>query len=189
MTFFEKDLTQPLQEVKPTRGITSGLASASDIGPLVKLMDERDKMHGRERITNFENLVLSRFQKGGLCFLGKSGEDIVHYNWIAFNREETLTGRILHLMPDEAYCLDAFTLQEWRGRGIYPWVHYQALRYLKEKGTKMAYTLVDTDNKSSKKTHILHAWHPLGTVLSFVPRGAAKAWVFPIKTSLSRFLE
>lgn len=189
VTFFEKDLTQPLREVRPAWGIMAGLATASDIGVLVKLMEERHKMVAPDRIKKSENMVLSRFQKGRLCFLGKTGGEIVHYNWISFNREETLTGRTLRLKADEAYCLDAFTLREWRGRGIYPLVHYQALRHLKEKGIKTAYTLVDADNNSSKKNHVLHAWKALGTVLSFIPRGAARGWIFPIKTSLSRFLK
>jgi len=189
VTFFEKDLTQPLQEVRPPQGIIAGLATASDISSLVKLMEERNKMIQPGGMKEFENFILSRFQKGGLCFLGKIGEKIVHYNWISFNWEQTLKARTLRLKTDETYCLDAFTLREWRGKGIYPFIHYQALRHLKGKGVRMAYTLVDADNKSSKKTHYLQAWKALGTVLSFIPRGAARGWIFPIMASQTRFLE
>ncbi len=189
VTFFERDLTQPLQEVRTPQGITAGLAATSDIGSLVKLREERNKVIQPAIIKQLENLVLSRLQKGGLCFTGKTGEKVVHYNWVSFNGEQTLKGRFLRLKDDEAYCLDAFTLREWRGQGIYPFVHYQALRHLKEKGIRMAYTLVDADNKASKKTHVLQAWKPLGTVLSFIPQGASRGWIFPVKASLTRFLE
>jgi hypothetical protein len=189
VTFFEKDLTQPLREVRPSQGIVVSLARPSDIDTLVKLMEERHRIIEPEITKEFKKLVLSRFQRGGLCFLGKTTEEeIVHYNWVSFNREQTLEGRMLHLEPDEAYCLDAFTLREWRGHGIYPFLHYHALRVLKENGIRKAYTLVDADNKSSQKTHVLQAWKPLGTVLSFIPRGASRGLIFHTKASLSRFL-
>jgi hypothetical protein len=189
VTFFLKDLTQPLNEVIARVDLTITLATESDIEPLVKLMKERYKHLDNDLAKKFESLFLYRLQRGGLCFLGKIENEIIHYNWVSFNRNNSLEGRFVDLRPDEALCLDAFTLREWRGKGIYPAAHYRMLQILQAKGYRKAYALVDTDNKSSKKPHFRQGWKPFGTVLCFTPQGSSKSRVWRIKGNPTRFLE
>jgi hypothetical protein len=189
VTFFQKDLAQSLNEPKAPQGLTITLATVSDIPSLVNLMKERQKILEVDEVNIFEDLVLSRFQRGGLCFLGKIGQEIIHYNWTSFNWEESLGGRFAHLKPDEAFCLDAFTLKEWRGQGVYPAALYRMLQTLQEKGYRKAFTLVDTDNKSSIKPHYRQGWKPFGTVLCFTPRGTSKGRIWRINGDLSSLLE
>lgn len=189
VTFFQKDLTQPLIDVKARDDLTIALATVNDIDSLMKLMTERQKILNVAQVKKFESLILSRFQKGSLCLLGKIGKDIIHYNWTSFLWEESMGGRFVHLKPDEAFCLDAFTLREWRGKGVYPAAQYQMLLVLQEKGYRKAYTLVDTDNTSSKKPHYRQGWKTFGTVLCFTPRGTSQGRIWRIKGKLARFLE
>lgn len=189
VTFFKRDLTQPLREIQDRVGLTIARATESDLKSLAVLMGERNKIKKVEEEGMVQPLAQSRFQKGNWCFLGKIGVEIIHYNWISFQGDESLPGHFLQLEKDEAYCLDAFTLREWRGKGIYPAVHYHALHILQQKGFRKAYTLVDLDNKASRKTHHLHGWKAIGTVLCFTPRGASKGWIWPNYKALARFLE
>ncbi len=189
VTFLQKDLTQPLIDVKALDGLTITLATVFDIESLVKLMKERQNILGVAETKGIEDLVLSRFQRGSLCFLGKIGPKIIHYNWTSFNWEQSLGGRFVLLKPDEAFCLDAFTLREWRGKGVYPAAHYRMLQVLQQKGYQKAYTLVDADNRSSQKTHYRQAWKALGTALCFTPHGTSQGRIWRIKGKLARFLE
>lgn len=189
VTFFEKNLRPPLKEVKPGEDLIIHPAAESDIESLVKLMGERFGTQEFSRLKEFEALIRRRLKKDSLCFLGKIGKEIVHYNWISFHWEESLGGRVMHLKDDEALCLDAFTPEKWRGKGIHPAVHHQMLYYLQQQGYLKAYTLVDTDNKSSQKTHHIHGWLTTGIVLCFTPRGAIKGWIVTLKGNLIDLLK
>src|SRR4030042_1764109 len=186
VTFYERELDQPIQEIKAKVNLAVAPADKSEIESVIKLAEERET---KEQKANVRNLILNRFQKGSLCFLGKIETEIVHYNWISFNWEESLAGRFLHLKENEAFFLDAFTQEEWRGKKIYPAVQSHLFHYLKQRGYRKDYTLVDTDKRPSKKNHFFNCWKPLGTVLCFTPRGAAKGWVWRIRGTLTPFLE
>lgn len=189
VTIFKKDLSQPLKEVEGPPGITIAQAAESDVEALLRRMGERFRTQDMLKLKEYEDLIRRRIQKGSLCFLGKMGGEIIHYNWITFNWDESLGGRFLHLQDDEALCLDGFTPEKWRGKGVHPVVHYQMLYFLQQNGYRKAFTLVDTDNKSSKKTHHLQGWLTLGVVLCFTPRKASKGWIWTLKGNLSDFLK
>ena len=186
VTIFERDLDQPIQEIKAKVDLTIAPAEKSEIESIIKLVEARDSNGQKAKV---QNIILNRFQKGSLCFLGKIGTEVVHYNWISFNWDESLAGRFLHLKENEAFFLDAFTLEKWRGEKIYPAVQYQLFHYLKQRGYRKIYTLVDTDNRSSKKTHYFHGWQTIGLVLYFTPRGATEGWVWRIRGTVAPFLE
>jgi len=63
------------------------------------------------------------------------------------------------------------------------------LLFLQQSGYRRVYTLVDTDNKSSQKTHHHLGWEFSGTILYFIPRGAKKAWIWQLNGTLEPFAE
>jgi hypothetical protein len=189
VTFFVKDLSQPIKEVKKPANLTITLATESDIEPLFELLRDQHKTWEFSRMKEYQDLVLRRLQRGCLCFLGRTGQEIIHYNWISFHWERSWGGRFMHLKNDEAYCLDGFTSDRWRGKGIHPTVHYQMLHYLRQHGYLKAYTIVKTDDRSSKKTHQLFDWSTLGIIFCFTPRGASKGWILTLKGDLADFLK
>lgn len=189
VSFFEKDLTQPLDAVKSKTNLSITLAEESDFKPLIKLVEERHTEGRAIEKNQIRNLILERFNKGSQCFLVKIENKIIHYNWVSYYWEESLGGRFIVLKKNEAFCLDAYTQEKWRGQGIYPAAHYQMLHFLQKKGYRKAYTLVDLDNRSSRKTHFLYGWRTIGTVLCFTKRGSPMGWLWPITGNIAGFLE
>lgn len=190
----QKDLTQPMEEVKGKVDVNVCQASESDIGQLEMLVSENLRQEiGHERYTRYFRLgvrgtILDRFQLGQKCFLGKIGTEIVHYNWIFFNWEESVSGRFIHLKEDEALMDDAFTVERWRGKAIHTVVHNRMLLFLKQNGYRRAYTLVGAFNNASQKTHHRLGWDLTGMMLVFIRRRSRKAWIWRIKGNLEPFV-
>lgn len=189
----QKDLTQPLGEVWAKADITVCIATEADIEQLVTLVAGLWGHTGELGPYNelgIRGTILDRFRRGQKCFVGKIEREIVHYNWIGFDWEETIagTGCFIRLRDDEAVCHDALTVEAWRGRGIHTAVHNQMLLFLKEAGYRRAYTVVGTLDRSSQKTHHRLDWQFSGTMLYFIPHGADKALIWRIKGVLDPFV-
>lgn len=189
VTLFVKDLDRPIKEAKAPENLSIAIATEADIEPLFELFREQFRDWDSSRMKEYQRMVLDRLQRGCLCFLGKMGQEIVHFNWISFRWEKSWGGRFMHLKNDEAYCWDGFTSDRWRGRGVHPAVHRHMLEHLRGHGYRKAYTTVNTDNRSSQKTHHIFGWSTLGVMICFVPRGAAKGWIWTIKGDLGDFLK
>jgi len=194
-TFCEKDLTQPLREIRAKVPLNIGQATESDIEQLVTLTKIRygpaKNMLGQYKNRGIRDTILERFQQGHRCFVGKIGTEIVHYNWVFFHRKESVagTGRFITLRDDEALMDDAYTAEACRGKAIHTAVHNQMLLFLQQTGYRKAYTVVNSDNKSSQKTHRRLGWKISGTMFYFIPRGTEKAWICPINGTLIPFAE
>jgi hypothetical protein len=189
VTFLQKDLRQPLKEVKQPVNLTITIANESDIEPLIELERKRLKTRPVSEINERIDWFRRRFKKGSLCFIAKNGQEPIHYNWISFHSDQALGGYYLHVKENEANCLDAFTLENWRGKGIHPAGHYLMLYYLQQHGYLKAYTLIDADNRSSIKGLQPHGWSNLGIVFCFTPRDASKGWIVPLNRSLANFVK
>ncbi|NIN00811.1 MAG: hypothetical protein GTO24_22840 [candidate division Zixibacteria bacterium] len=194
LNFFQKDLTEPLREVRAIVELTVGQATESDIDQLTRLVKKR-YAHSKNlewySKLGIRNTILQRFKRGCKCFVGKVGKEIVHYNWIFFHWEETDPGMgcFIHLRDDEALCNDGFTAEGWRGKSVHTAVNNQMLRFLQQTGYRRAYTVAGTQNKSSQKALYRVGWAHSGTMLYFIPRGTKKTWIWRIKGSLGPFAE
>jgi len=111
VTIFERELDQPIQEIKAKMDLAIAPAEKSEIESILKLAEERE---AKGQTAKVRNVILNRFQKGSLCFLGKIGTEIVHYNWISFNWDEFLAGRFLRLKENEAFF---WTPSPWKNGG------------------------------------------------------------------------
>lgn len=195
ITFYKKDLTQPLGEIRAKVPLNIGQATESDIEQLVTLVKKRygpaKNMLGQYRNRGIRDNILERFRQGHRCFVGKIGTEIVHYNWIFFHWKESIagTGRFINLRDDEALMDDACTAEAWRGKGIHGDVHNQMLLFLQQAGYRKAYTIGTSDNKSSQKPLHRIGWKISGTMFYFIPRGAEKARIFRIKGTLAPFVD
>ncbi len=191
--FFQKDLNKPLRNIRANVELTVTQATESDIEQLATLVKER---HGTwknsERYSDLDirEMILQRFQRGCKCFVGKVGEDMVHYNWISFHWEESVPAArcFIHLRDDEALCNDGFTPEAWRGKSIHTAVNNEMLRFLQKTGYRRGYTTSATQNKSSQKALYRVGWTYSGTMLYFTPRRADKAWIYCIKGTLDPFV-
>ena len=191
-TFYRRDLTKPLVETRARADVTITLATDADTDELAALVARR---YGPTRPGPYEKLgigatILHRLRRGLKCFVARSGTEIVHYNWLAFQAEESLgdTGARITLREAEAYCSDAYTVETWRGKGIHTAVLHAMLDFLQKTGYRTAYTDVGTDNRSSWKTHERLGWEVCGTALDFRPRGGDTIWRWRMRGTLYPFI-
>ena len=188
-----KNLTQPLGEVSARADITVCTATNADIEQLVTLVAGHwghTGDLGPYTKLGIRGTILDRFRRGQKCFLSKIGREIVHYNWIGFHWEETIsgTGRFIRLRDDEAVCHDGLTVEAWRGKAIHTAVHNQMLLFLKEAGYRTAYTVVGTLYRSSYITHHRLDWQFSGVMLYFISHRTGKAWICRIRGTLEPFV-
>lgn len=180
VSFYEKDLTRPLKEPTARCDVTACQARSKDVEKLALLIYEKS---GQEEDAAFMKLriqtkILDLLRRGHTCFIGKIGEQVVHYNWVFFHWNDSLLGRYVHLRKDEALLNDAYTSEPWRGRAIHTFVQYHMLLHLQNEGYRRAYTFAFTDNRSSLKTHHRLGWQCTGLMLYFVPHNGdwTKYW-------------
>jgi len=190
--FYQKDLTQSIEEIQAEVDVAIGQATESDIDQLATLVARRygpvkDKEWYSE--LGIRDTILQRFRRGCKCFVGRIGTQIVHYNWIFFDWEESVpgTGCFIHLKDDEALCNDTFTVEAWRGRAIHTASNSQMCLFLKQVGYRRAYT-VGSSNKPARKTLGRVVWEYTGTMLYFMPHGTKKAWIWRINGTLDPFV-
>ncbi len=193
VTFCQKDLSRPIKELQAKVEITIRQANESDIEELsghVAMRYGPTKNLEWYKKKGIRETILQRFRRGSKCFVAKIGTDIVHYNWIFFNQEESVpgTGRLIFLKEDEAFCNDAFTPDAWRGKGIHLAVNNQMLLFLQRSGFRRAYTVVGAHNKSSQKALHRIGWEFYGTMFYFIPSKREKAWTWRIHGTLDPFV-
>ncbi len=190
--FYQRDLKKPIQEIRAKVNLTVSQAGKSEIDQLSMLVAMRygpaKNMEWYSRL-GIRETILDRFCRGQICFVGKIGTQIVHYNWIFFNSEESVpgTGYFIRLNEDEALMNDTFTVETLRGKGIHGAIHSQMLLFLQGAGYRRVYT-IGGSNKSSRKPLIRVMWKLSGIMLYFIPRGDNRAWIYRIKGTLRPFM-
>ena len=190
VSFCRRDLTQPLGETQAKVDLIVSQAAQADIDQLAALVEKRWSPKQKLKLfktKSIQETINEQFQQGAKCFVGRIGTEIVHYNWIFFHRKEY--GRyFIHLSDREALCDDGFTVEEWRGEAIHGAVHNQMLLFLQQSGFGTAYTLVNTDNISSKKALQRLGWDFYGTWLYFSSYTSEKALTWQIHGPLDPFV-
>jgi branched-chain amino acid transport system permease protein len=189
MTFYRRDLTQPLTEKSAKVDLSVIQATEADMDQLTAMVARR---YGPTMVRlwpyknqSIRDILQQRFQEGCKCFVAKVGTEMIHYNWIFFYWEEAVMGTVRsRLQADEAICNDAFTEEAWRGKGVHDAVHNYMLRHLQQEGYQCVYTSAGTDNRSSQKALHRHNWTFYGKMLYFIPRGSEQGWVWRIKGSV-----
>jgi RimJ/RimL family protein N-acetyltransferase len=97
-----------------------------------------------------EWLCSSRFDRGEVCFTAIHEGKVVSYIWGSRGKvgvEEI--SMAVETAPSEIYLYDAFTLEPWRGKNLYPTVLRRALEYGRELGLERATIFVDSRNTPS----------------------------------------
>jgi GNAT superfamily N-acetyltransferase len=114
------------------------------------------------------HVIRSRWSDGHHCFIARQGGKVIAYNWIAFSpvQEEEYE---IQLLPGHAFCLDAYTLPEHRGKGLHYRLLLAMLEFAKQAGKTKAYTAVSLFNMRSWKSHIRMGWAKEFTIGYFRP--------------------
>lgn len=189
-SFCRKDLTQPLGVTQAKVDLIVSQATEADIEQLATLVAKRyGPKRTRElfKTQSIQETIRGRFQQGAKCFVGKIGSEMAHYNWIFFQKIQRKDYSI-HMSDHEALCDDGFTIEKWRGNGVHGAVNGQMLLFLQRSGFHTAYTLVGTDNVSSKKALQRLGWDFFGILLRFNPHRSDRVLNWEVRGPLDPFV-
>jgi hypothetical protein len=193
VNLYEKDLTGPVEPVRPRVQLAVNQASLDDLEALtaLRMLDEtRPESMRRAHIEQQLRLQsIQRFGRGWKCYVARAEGRIVHCTWVAVKWAESIGHRYIALKEDEAYTADAYTAKAWRSKGLHRLVKFQILQDLKKANYQTAYVLVHVDCRPSKWVQVLLGYKTLGTVLYFASRRSHKTWVLLLRGSAGPFLE
>lgn len=175
---YERDLSGPLPEFRARADVTVTQATEADLEQLAELLMRELPWVDAKAIREFH---LDRVRRGARCFVAKIEDQIVHYNWVIFDRVESwpdAPGVSVLKEGEEAYCAYAYTFEVWRGLAIHTEVLSRMLLFLREAGYRTAYTAVYFEHEAAWKTHHRLGWELSGLALSFRPRNRDKMLVW-----------
>jgi GNAT superfamily N-acetyltransferase len=156
---YRRDLSLRLQPFRARIPITVRIATD----------DELESIQGITNSAYHRAAVLrERARTGSKCFLGLIDGKIVAFNWIAFGQVDDELYRI-RLDPLDAYCIDAHTIEPYRGQAIHTELLSRLLEYAKTEGLRHAYTRVSAMNVASWKSHLRLGWEEVGRTFVFKP--------------------
>lgn len=190
ITLCRKDLTQPLGEIQAKVDLIIDQATEADIDQLVALTEMRwskEQKQKRFKSKSVQETISEQLKQGAKCFIGKIGTEIVHYNWIFFNKKD-LEHYFIQLQDREAFCDDAFTPPKWRGKAIHGAINNRMLLFLQQSGFHTAYTCVSTENISSKKALRQVGWDCYGALVYFSIKNSNKVLMWQIHAPLDPFV-
>lgn len=178
------DLREPLEDIEKKIPVEVVLATEADLEAIAAMVSRRQGLtqsgSGWYRKLGIRETIIERFHQGAWCFLGKVDQEVVHFNWIFFDRAKPISpaGRYIYLKADEAMCNDGFTEEVWRGKSVHRIVNHEMLRFLKVTGYRTAFTAVGADSLVSQKALRRNGWEFSSLMLCIIPRGSSKEWIW-----------
>lgn len=138
-----------------------GWAEQNDINRIASHPEARSK-----------DVYQTRLEKGDRCFCIKCNDEIIGYNWIAFQRCCHLCGscyefEFFPLNRNQAFTYDYYIYQKYRGQGMAISLKKQLIIALKSDGIDEIYTLVEPTNVPSMKIHLRLGYEPVCMVYSY----------------------
>jgi hypothetical protein len=191
----KKELREPLEDLEAKIPVEVVQATEADLEAIAAMVAKRlsttQTGSGWYRQLGIRGTIVERFQRGDKCFLGKVGQEVVHFSWIFFDRAEpiSITGRCIHLNADEAMCNDGFTEEAWRGKSVARTVNYQMLRFLKMSGYRTALISVGADNLVSQKILRRIGWEFSSLIVCIIPRSSSKEWTWQFDGFLKKTVD
>lgn len=154
---FRRDLAKPLPELPAAAPIVVSLATpeeaAGEVADLKRPLDPA-----------LHELFRERMERGFTCFIARIDGKLVAYNWIQHHPGED-DGDFIDLRPGEAHMLDAYTVEEWRGKNIHGSMNRDMLAFLRERGYRYSYSKASALNFRSPKALRRLGWEVTGVVL------------------------
>ena len=139
---FDLDLKRPLESRPAKIECVVEPASERDIDQILDMQMQRLPPDALALLTDEEEvryalMLRSRanaadiyrraMRAGEMCFVARHEGIVVHSNWIRFHENGPMEGRPVLLAPGEVYTTDAYTMDEFRGKGVHEVVNIQLL--------------------------------------------------------------
>ena len=94
--------------------------------------------------------IAERLRRGDGCIVAKHGGRVVYVVWVAFKKYYShLLDREYELANDEIFTYGAYTVPEFRGKGIQPTVACRMYGGMKDTGYKRLLAFIDPKNPSA----------------------------------------
>jgi GNAT superfamily N-acetyltransferase len=113
-------------------------------------------------------VIRNLWAEGHRCFVARDRDRVIGYDWLALSDVQEEEYRV-ELNSDHAFCLNAYTAPEHRGRGVHYVLLRNMLEFAAQQGKSKAYTLVSLFNRDSWKSHIRMGWTREFTYCYFRP--------------------
>ncbi len=153
-TVFEKDLSTSIYEVHPKIPTSIRFLSRdeNDINRLVEFWPEFYAAPGSTPIS-IKKTIIKRFSMGEECIVAEYMGEIVHMNWIGFQKTYLFNKYVLKkgVGMDEALSYNIYTDPRYRGNKIVEAVWVEMIKYLKGKNYKNMICYVASQNLASTK--------------------------------------
>jgi len=95
-----------------------------------------------------ESKILKSLKDGQECVGLKHNGDIAAYMFIELNDFKVMN-RLFRLQKNEAYLLNMFTFDQYRGKNLAPYLRYSCYRYLEQQNIMVKYSISNYFNKSA----------------------------------------
>lgn len=120
---------------------------------LAKDVDLLTQMERMGQYLNTYHWLMDRLNQGDVCYAACQRARLVGYLWISIHQFIVPhLGRQFMVNPDEIYYYDAFTIPEYRGKGINPALaQYSSIEASREYGRVYGLYYVQAENRSSLK--------------------------------------
>jgi CelD/BcsL family acetyltransferase involved in cellulose biosynthesis/GNAT superfamily N-acetyltransferase len=175
VTVCHKDLTDPIEAPDARAAIEIRRLEDADVDRLIPLVIESSRAARRApqaaAVEWAERRVRKRLEDGAICFVATGDGEIVHYNWLfpGFKWPIFLLA-FANPTPFDVMMDDAYTAEQWRGKGIHAAVHARILQFARTAGYTASHTKLYTDNRSSRKALQRLGYSCYGTVIGFQAR-------------------
>jgi GNAT superfamily N-acetyltransferase len=152
---FRRDLTRPIPEAAARVPLIAAVASREEVlGEIARLRPD----------PALPELFAGRLERGFGCFVGRVDGRLVAYNWTQYEPGED-DGAWIDLGPGEVHCLDAYTVEDLRGRNIHAALLREMLLFNAGLGYRHAYSATSVSNRSSRKGLRRLGWEQTGSFL------------------------
>jgi hypothetical protein len=139
----EKDLQEPIPDIKPPIELEIGIASTDDLRCI------EDQIDG-EYLKVFQDGV----KMGNTCFVAKTNGHIAGFSWLSFQDVPLVFGASARYPQDTAHSYHSLVFPEFRGNKVFQCLSRELYIYLKSKGYRYACNLVTRKNVPSIKARL-----------------------------------
>ncbi len=139
LNLFSFQLSRPIPEIKAGEDAEYSFLNTKS----------REKAESLTSLVGKE-IVNVRFNRGEVCGVARLNSEVVSYCWVAFQQAEVgEINRTIKLRNNELYFYDAFTLPDYRGRGLFPALLTAILGFARSQGCSRALIFSLRENRPS----------------------------------------
>jgi hypothetical protein len=151
---FQQDLTLPIS--------VSDADVKIEVGPVLpEDVEQAASLHPvGSRLETFR----WRLENGCMCFVARARSELVAFNWVRL-RPGVDDGDMIALAEREAFHLDSYVAETWRGHRIEAALSSRMRLFEKEQGCTTAYTKISVLNRKSLRSSRRMGWKSVGLVL------------------------